>query len=78
MDGLGWLHEKHGRCMARYGWTERFCWTGISTAKSAVYDNLAKEQEITAFGPLWERKSPGYVKQEIEKRLKHGRRKNQR
>lgn len=58
--------------MARYGWTERFCWTGITTAKAVVYDNLAREQEITAFGALWERKSFGYVKQEIEKRLKRG------
>lgn len=58
--------------MARYGWPERFCWIGITTAKAVVYDNLAREQEITAFGAIWERKSAGYVKQEIEKRLKRG------
>lgn len=68
--------------MARYGWSEAYCWTGIPTAKSRVYDNLAREQEMTLFGTLWFRKSPGYVRQEanklLEAKLNGGPRQNKR
>lgn len=51
--------------MATYGWSLQFCRTGISSAKSQVFYNAAREREGDAFsGPVWKRVSDGYVRQE--------------
>lgn len=58
--------------MRCYGWSPEFCETGISAAQSQIYYNWAREREMTMFGQLEERKSPGYVQQEM-KRIEDGR-----
>lgn len=51
--------------MAGFGWSLKFCRTGISSAKSQVLYNALREQEWNPLtGPKWRRVSDGYVKQE--------------
>ncbi len=54
--------------MAGFGWSLKFCRTGISSAKSQVLYNALREQEWNPLtGPKWRRVSDGYVKQEFNR-----------
>lgn len=52
--------------MSCYGWSEQYVRTGLSSAKGQVFANWALENEMTMFGSVVERRSPGYLKQETK------------
>jgi hypothetical protein len=55
-----------------YGWTDDYIRKGITGAKGWVYANWARENEMTVFGAIEERKSDGYVAQERRRILADG------
>ena len=70
MDGLGWLITKRARLMRAYGWSPDYVRKGITGAQGWVWYNWALENEASVWGVWLERTTPGYVKQEYQKRLK--------
>jgi hypothetical protein len=56
--------------MKAFGWSLRFVRFGITGAESWVWYNWAIENEITAFGALYKRKTDGYVRQETKRLVK--------
>lgn len=53
--------------MRTYGWTLDYVKKGLTGAESWVWYNWAIENEMSAFGLVYKRKSAGYIRQEIDK-----------
>lgn len=58
--------------MRSYQWKPDFVRYEITGAEGWVYYNWALENESSVWGSGLEKKSPGYLKQEINRLLKHG------
>jgi hypothetical protein len=56
--------------MRCFGWSERHCRLGITSAQGQVWYNWALENEMTAFGPIVKRATDGYVAQHKKALLK--------
>jgi hypothetical protein len=54
--------------MRCFGWSADYVRTKITSAQGWAYYNWAMENEMTAFGALYQRKTPGYIQQEIQQR----------
>lgn len=53
--------------MKTYHWTPDYAMEEITGAQGWVYRNWAVENEATLFGEGPKRKTPGYVKQEMDR-----------
>jgi hypothetical protein len=53
--------------MRTYGWSLDYVRLGMTGAQSWVWYNWAIENEMSAFGLVYKRKSDGYIRQEINR-----------
>lgn len=70
VDGLGWLTKKRALLMKTYGWSLRFVKFDMPGAESWVWYNWAMENETSAFGHVYKRRTDGYVRQETKRLVK--------
>ena len=61
--------EKRCRLAKAYGWSDDYIRKGITGATGWIYNNWARENENSVWGSSEVRISPGYVKQEYQKRF---------
>jgi hypothetical protein len=59
--------EKQCLLMKTFGWTPDYVMEEITGAQGWVYRNWALENEATMWGESLVRRTPGYVRQEMEK-----------
>jgi len=58
--------------MKTFGWTERFCRSGIPGGRAWVWYFWAIEYEATALGSMYERVGKGYIAQETDRLFAEG------
>ena len=68
LDGFGWRLEKKFRLMKAYHFTERFVDWELDGDKGWALYNWARQQENSVWGSGERPASPGYLKQERERR----------
>jgi hypothetical protein len=54
--------------MKTFGWTPEYVLEDITGAHGWAYRNWALENEATMLGSAMERRTPGYVRQEIDRK----------
>ena len=59
--------EKRGLLMREFGWSLKHVKFGMTGAEGWIWYNWARENLVTAFGPIYKRTSDGYIRQETKR-----------